>query len=55
MQVLDAKMENVATVQPEIIVTGNAGCMLQLQLGVQRAGLQVEVLHVMELLDRAYE
>ena len=55
MQVLDAKMENIAAAQPEIIVTGNAGCMLQLQLGVQRAGLQAEVLHVMELLDRAYE
>ena len=55
MQVLDAKMENVVAAQPEIIVTGNAGCMLQLQLGVQRAGLQIEVLHVMELLDRAYE
>jgi glycolate oxidase iron-sulfur subunit len=55
MQVLDAKMENIAAAQPEIIVTGNAGCMLQLQLGVQRAGLNAEVLHVMELLDRAYE
>jgi glycolate oxidase iron-sulfur subunit len=54
MQVLDAKMENIAAAQPEIIVTGNAGCMLQLQLGVHRAGLNAEVLHVMELLDRAY-
>ncbi|MEP7199525.1 MAG: (Fe-S)-binding protein, partial [Chloroflexota bacterium] len=54
MQVLDAKMANVGAVQPEIIVTANAGCMLQLQLGVQRAGLKAEVLHVMELLDRAY-
>jgi len=54
MQVLDAKMENVRATQPQIIVTANAGCMLQLQLGVQRAGLNAEVLHVVELLDRAY-
>ena len=54
MQVLDAKMENVRATQPEIIVTANAGCMLQLQLGVQRAGINAEVLHVVELLDQAY-
>lgn len=55
MQVLDAKMENIGAAKPDIIVTANAGCMLQLQLGVQRAGLNAEVLHVVELLDRAYE
>ena len=54
LQVLDAKMENIAATEPQIIVTANAGCMLQLQLGVQRAGLKAEVLHVVELLDRAY-
>ncbi len=54
MQVLDAKMDNVRGTEPEIIVTANAGCLLQLQLGVQRAGLKAEVLHVVELLDRAY-
>ncbi|MBI3732080.1 MAG: (Fe-S)-binding protein [Chloroflexi bacterium] len=54
-QVLDAKMETIAATQPEIIVTANAGCMLQLQAGVQRAGLKAEVLHLVELLDRAYQ
>ncbi len=54
MQLLDDKMENVKVTQPEIIVTANAGCLLQLQLGVQRAGLKAEVLHVVDLLDRAY-
>ena len=55
MQVLDAKMETIVATQPDLIVTANAGCMLQLQLGAQRAGLKAEVLHVMELLDRAYD
>jgi glycolate oxidase iron-sulfur subunit len=52
--VLDEKMRNVAAVEPEIIVTANAGCLLQLQQGVRRAGLQAEVVHVLDLLDRAY-
>ncbi len=54
MQVLDEKMENVAATRPEMIVTANAGCLLQLQLGVRRAGLKAEVVHVVDLLDRAY-
>jgi glycolate oxidase iron-sulfur subunit len=54
-QILDAKMENVAATQPDIIATANAGCLLQLQQGVRRAGLKARVLHVMDLLDQAYE
>ena len=53
-QILDAKMESVRAAEPELIVTANAGCMLQLQLGAQRAGLDAEVVHVVELLDRSY-
>jgi glycolate oxidase iron-sulfur subunit len=55
MQILDEKMVNIAATQPDIIVTANAGCLLQLQQGVHRAGLNAKVLHVMDLLDRAYE
>lgn len=56
MQVLDEKMVNVTATKPEIIVTANAGCLLQLQLGARRSGIaeRVEVLHVIDLLDRAY-
>ena len=54
VQVLDEKMESVQAARPDIIVTANAGCMLQLQLGIRRAGLNAEVLHVVDLLDRAY-
>ncbi len=52
--VLDEKMQNVAAAQPDIIVTANAGCLLQLQHGVQRAGLNAQVMHVMDMLDQAY-
>lgn len=54
MKILDEKMTNVYSVSPEIIVTANVGCMLQLRAGVQRAHMKAEVLHVIELLDHAY-
>lgn len=54
MKILDCKMEDVASVAPEIIATANVGCMLQLQAGCKRRGLDAEVTHVIELLDEAY-
>jgi len=54
MKVLDEKMEYVALVKPEIVATANVGCMLQLAAGVRRKGLNIEVKHVIELLDQAY-
>jgi glycolate oxidase iron-sulfur subunit len=37
------------------IVTSNPGCLLQLRAGVERHRTGQEVLHVVELLDRAYK
>jgi glycolate oxidase iron-sulfur subunit len=54
MQILDEKMEFVEMVEPQIIATANVGCMLQLAAGAKRKGMKAEVLHVVELLDRAY-
>ena len=54
MKILDEKMDNVSSVNPEIIATANVGCMLQLKAGVRRRGLHAEVAHVVELLDRLY-
>jgi glycolate oxidase iron-sulfur subunit len=54
LQVLDSKMEEVAEVTPEIIVTANPGCMLQLENGVRRAGLNARVMHVVDLLEASY-
>lgn len=54
MKILDEKMGNVSSVKPEMIATANVGCMLQLQAGVKRARLEAEVVHVVELLDRAF-
>ena len=54
MKILDEKMEFVAMVEPQIIATANVGCMLQFRAGVKRKGMNAEVAHVVELLDRAY-
>jgi glycolate oxidase iron-sulfur subunit len=54
MRLLDRKMRHIAEANPDVIATGNPGCLLQLGWGIKRAGLSVEVLHPVELLDRAY-
>jgi glycolate oxidase iron-sulfur subunit len=52
---LDAKMDDALSTGCHVISTANPGCMLQLDLGVRlRDGTQ-EVVHVVELLDRAYQ
>jgi glycolate oxidase iron-sulfur subunit len=55
LRLLDRKMQHLAAVDPDVIATGNPGCLLQLGWGVKRAGLRAEVLHPIELLDRAYQ
>ena len=51
---LDRKMERIASLQPQLIVTGNPGCLLQLRQGVKRHQLQAEVMHPIEVLAQAY-
>ena len=55
MRILDEKMKHVSATDADILVTGNPGCLIQLQAGVKRAGLRMEVVHTMELLERAYQ
>jgi glycolate oxidase iron-sulfur subunit len=54
MKILQAKMEDVSSIDAEIIATANVGCMLQLRVGVAQRGLRRRVAHVIELLDEAY-
>ena len=54
MQILGSKMTSVNATDASIIATANPGCMLQLQAGVRKHGKGQEVVHVVELLDRAY-
>ena len=53
MAVLDAKMEQIKRAKLDILATGNPGCMFQFQYGAKRAGLELEVVHPVELLARS--
>lgn len=53
MQLLDRKIENIRKVNPDIIVTGNPGCLVQLEYGLRREGMHVELLHLATFLRRA--
>jgi glycolate oxidase iron-sulfur subunit len=54
MQVLTSKMKQVNATGAGIVATANPGCMLQLEAGVRMHGKGQKVMHVVELLDRAY-
>jgi glycolate oxidase iron-sulfur subunit len=55
MQILEHKMTHVNQTGAEVIATANPGCLLQLQAGVRLHGRNQRVVHVVELLDEAYE
>ena len=54
-RILERKMEHLAAAQPDVIATGNPGCMMQLRTGARLAGLDAPVVHPIELLAAAYE
>jgi glycolate oxidase iron-sulfur subunit len=54
-QVLDRKMDNLESTQAQVIASGCPGCLMQLNTGIQRHGLDVRVVHPLTLLDKAYE
>jgi glycolate oxidase iron-sulfur subunit len=55
LKVLDRKMDNLAQTGAEYIASGCPGCQMQLNVGVKRRGLKVQVVHPIELLDQAYQ
>jgi glycolate oxidase iron-sulfur subunit len=55
MGVLDKKMANVAATEPDYVASGCPGCQMQLTLGCKRSGLHAEIVHPVQLLDRAYQ
>ncbi|GAB4424276.1 MAG: heterodisulfide reductase-related iron-sulfur binding cluster [Anaerolineae bacterium] len=53
--ILDDKMADIAATGAQVVATSNTGCHMQLIAGVRRAGLNARVLHVVQLLDEAYD
>jgi glycolate oxidase iron-sulfur subunit len=53
-RLLDRKIANVLATGAEAVVTANPGCILQIQQGLTARGAPVRVMHLVEILDRAY-
>jgi glycolate oxidase iron-sulfur subunit len=54
--VLDQKIAGLsaATPRPDLVVTGNPGCLMQIGAGLRAARLSIDVAHPVELLDHSY-
>jgi glycolate oxidase iron-sulfur subunit len=54
LKVLKRKTDSIASTNANYIASGCPACQMQLNMGVQRSGLGVKVVHPVVLLDRAY-
>ena len=52
--ILDRKIANVLRTGAKTVVTANPGCLMQIESGLRRAGSDVRVVHLIDLLDEAY-
>lgn len=52
--VLDRKVSSILASEPDIVATGNPGCIMQIGAGLKAAGSKLAVVHPVELLDRSY-
>ena len=52
--VLSAKLERLREAAPQVVATGNPGCLMQIGAGLAAAGIRARVRHPVELLDDAY-
>jgi glycolate oxidase iron-sulfur subunit len=53
-KLLERKVDHVARSGAELVVTANPGCQMQIAAGLHAARVPVRVIHLMDLLDRAY-
>ena len=53
-RLLRRKVGHVLATGAEAVVTANPGCILQIEKGLREHGSPIRVLHIVELLDRAY-
>ncbi|MBN1886696.1 MAG: (Fe-S)-binding protein [Thermoflexales bacterium] len=54
LKVMARKLDNLEATGAQLVASGCPGCQMQLNVGVRRRGLEVEVVHPVTLLDRAY-
>jgi glycolate oxidase iron-sulfur subunit len=54
-ELADRKAGHIAAVHPDIVATGNPGCLLQLRAALARSGQKTRVVHTINLLDAAIQ
>lgn len=50
----ERKRKNIESTGAQAVISGNAGCTLQIQAALRQSGSSVRVLHPMEILDLSY-
>ncbi len=53
-QVLDRKLDHILASEPDVVVTGNPGCIMHIGAGLLARGSDLPVVHPVELLDASY-
>jgi Fe-S oxidoreductase len=54
-KILDSKLKNVLATGVDQVITANPGCMMQIEMGLHQHGVPGKVLHVVDILDEAYQ
>ena len=54
LAILEQRLDAIEATGAKVIVSANPGCLLHIQSGARRRGLNLTVMHVAEFLDRAY-
>jgi glycolate oxidase iron-sulfur subunit len=52
--ILERKVEAIARSGAQVVASGNPGCIMQIGAGLRARGLNLPVVHPVELLDRSY-
>ena len=52
--VLNTKLDRLRVATPQVVATGNPGCLMQIGAGLAAAGIAARACHPVELLDDAY-
>jgi glycolate oxidase iron-sulfur subunit len=52
--VLARKVDALGEAAPDVVASGNPGCVMQIGAGLRAAGRKTPVVHPVELLDRSY-
>lgn len=52
--VIDRKVKSLMDADPDLVASGNPGCIMQIGAGLRAAGSQISVVHPVEILDLSY-